>query len=66
MDIIDRAQRLEEAERDNMIRKTVKTPDRAGTADCIDCEDIIPKARRDSVPHAMRCVDCESLHERGL
>jgi len=31
---------------------------------CIDCGDAIPPERIRFVPHAERCADCESDHER--
>ena len=33
---------------------------------CVDCREVIPFARLKVEPHALRCVVCESLHERTL
>ena len=63
MDIIDQAQRLEQAERDHMIKKTTAMPERAGSETCIDCDVVIPAQRRKMVPGAVRCVDCQGQIE---
>jgi len=33
------------------------------TTECIDCEEIIPEARRKAVPGCTRCVGCQTLFE---
>ena len=74
MDIADHAQAKEEAERDNLIRNIVfkgrvsnaTKPDRAGSETCVDCEAVIPAARRASVPGVERCLDCQETKERQL
>ncbi|MFT4191650.1 MAG: TraR/DksA C4-type zinc finger protein [Comamonas sp.] len=35
-----------------------------GRADCDDCGEPIPAARRKAAPHAIRCITCQSNHER--
>ena len=35
-----------------------------GQADCEDCDDPIPLARRQVYPSAIRCVRCQSIFER--
>jgi len=35
-----------------------------GAADCDDCGDVIPAARRKALPSARRCVRCQDKHER--
>lgn len=32
---------------------------RVGTTHCVDCEQRIAKARREAVPHAIRCAECQ-------
>lgn len=32
---------------------------RIGTTHCVDCEQRIAKARREAVPHAIRCAECQ-------
>lgn len=31
---------------------------------CMDCEDVIPKARVNANPCALRCVECQGVAER--
>ena len=31
---------------------------------CIDCDELIPKARLDEVPHSNKCVDCKERNKR--
>lgn len=31
--------------------------------DCVDCGDEIPAARRERMPYALRCVECQSRRE---
>lgn len=38
----------------------------AGSADCEDCGDPIPDARRRAAPWAVRCTPCQSAFERLL
>ncbi|MFG1487620.1 TraR/DksA C4-type zinc finger protein [Oceanospirillum sp. HFRX-1_2] len=35
-----------------------------GTEFCVDCGDSIAPPRREKVPYAVRCFDCQSLHEQ--
>jgi DnaK suppressor protein len=36
----------------------------AGDRICFDCEVLIPPKRVELVPHAVRCVECQSIAER--
>jgi phage/conjugal plasmid C-4 type zinc finger TraR family protein len=36
-----------------------------GSPHCVACGGPIPEARRRLVPNAVRCIDCQSRHERG-
>jgi len=38
--------------------------DAPGTAECADCGDPIPKARRRALPSAIRCLNCQEYFER--
>lgn len=31
---------------------------------CLDCEEALSKKRLKAAPEAVRCVDCQKLHER--
>lgn len=33
-------------------------------AECVECGDEIPAARRDAVPWASTCIDCQEIQER--
>ncbi len=35
------------------------------TIECIDCEEIIPAARRKAAPGCERCIDCQEVYEKG-
>lgn len=65
VDIIDRAQELEEAEREAAIRRHRSlSASTAASGDCIDCGDPIPLARRKAAPAACRCIWCQQESER--
>jgi len=63
-DIIDRAQALEQRQRDAALRRRVPRP-QSGRKDCIDCEVEIPEARRAACPGADRCIDCQEIWEKA-
>jgi phage/conjugal plasmid C-4 type zinc finger TraR family protein len=68
-DIADEAQAVEEAERERALqalRRDLAWAPPFETADCVDCGDDIPAARRKAVPHARRCTGCQSVHERSV
>lgn len=69
MDAADRAQHLEQRERDDVLarRSLASAAALAGAGDhraCIDCEEEIDPARLGANPRAMRCIDCQTRHER--
>lgn len=71
-DIVDRAQRSQaaymaqaQAEMQRRLSQaraaaTNKTPE------CIECGDMIPKARRAAVPGCLRCIECQRDVEDGF
>lgn len=70
-DLIDRAQAFETREREAVIEAHRRR--RAGEAiaaaiggdlTCVTCGDPIPAERRQALPHARRCVDCQTWEER--
>jgi len=63
-DIIDRAQALEQRQRDAALRRRVPRP-QSGRKDCIDCDVQIPAARRAAYPEADRCIDCQTSWEKA-
>lgn len=61
-DDADRAQAqaewLEEYRRTHRRKHTLRISD-----DCIECGEGIDPIRLKALPHAVRCVDCQTLHE---
>lgn len=47
------------------IQRMVSRPAGAGGVECEDCGDRIPPERLRALPHARRCVDCQSREEGG-
>jgi phage/conjugal plasmid C-4 type zinc finger TraR family protein len=37
-----------------------------GAMICSDCDQPLPAARRAAVPHAFRCISCQTDYERSL
>ena len=72
MDIVDRAQEIEEMDRANMLARHFAsrlTPD-ASCFSALYCQNIycgveIPEERRRAVPGVQLCVECQKLKERG-
>jgi phage/conjugal plasmid C-4 type zinc finger TraR family protein len=74
-DEIDRAQALEEAQREDALAahwRRVHGDDgelddweHASAHWCIDCGVRIPDPRRRAVPGVTRCIDCQELAERS-
>lgn len=38
----------------------------AGNRLCIDCDEKIPKKRLEKMPHAVRCVGCQTIEEQRI
>jgi phage/conjugal plasmid C-4 type zinc finger TraR family protein len=67
-DDFDRAQELEQLQRDQALQKQLNRPVQApllidGIRCCRDCEDAISE-RVKILPHAVRCVHCQNIYER--
>lgn len=63
-DEIDRAQALEEAQRDDALAEHRRRMPVGDTAEvCDDCGEPIPEARRAAVPGVRRCVACQERAE---
>jgi phage/conjugal plasmid C-4 type zinc finger TraR family protein len=41
-------------------------PETAPAVECVDCEEIIPEARREALPGCERCIDCQTDFEVGM
>ncbi|EIJ33351.1 hypothetical protein [Thiothrix nivea] len=68
MDDLDRAQAIEEMQREQalqQVRRPAEEPetDASGNRVCLECGDIIPVLRF-SLINAVRCVDCQSALEK--
>ena len=64
MDIADCAQRNEERLlRAGIDSYRIDNSSIDETIECIDCEEIIPEARRKAVPGCERCVSCQEIYE---
>lgn len=66
MDDFDRAQELEELERDRCLAEQRRKTAVVGQAvrDCEDCGGEIPEARLRAVPWVHTCVECARVRER--
>jgi len=60
-----------EIERDDAVRRILNREledepvfNDAGDRICFDCEVLIPPKRVELMPHAVRCVECQSIVER--
>ena len=63
MDIVDIAQQLEDEHRSRSIAAIPKYHGQSHER-CVDCDDAIPRKRRDAIPGVKRCVFCQSITER--
>jgi len=69
-DEMDRAQEINEQHTHDAlaecfrrgIRNSMRQPGDQGT-ECVDCGEEIPAGRLKLMPHAARCVSCQTLHE---
>lgn len=64
-DLVDQAQVLEELERQEAVRRVrMQLLDVAPADECQGCGCEIEAARRQAMPSATRCADCQADHER--
>lgn len=61
-DSVDEAAAIVEAWNERCVRAT--RPTLPGTLLCEDCETPIPERRRKALPHARRCIECQTKMER--
>lgn len=64
MDAVDKAQQLEQAQRDKALASAKSAPKTKGRLTCEDCGIEIPLARRLANPSATRCIECQQRFER--
>lgn len=63
-DIVDRANERAQELLDEGIYQAGKELRTRGTAECTECGDAIPQARRVALPSCTRCIDCQAAQER--
>ena len=62
---IEAAGAVVQLERDEAIARIHAELSTPGAEDCIDCGQPIPARRRAAMPSAVRCIACQSHHERA-
>ncbi|EIJ69485.1 TraR/DksA family transcriptional regulator [Pasteurella bettyae] len=65
-DIFDRAQAIEEKQRELSLQNRFKAVHRISLQECQDCGEPIPEQRRKMVQGCTRCVDCQQVYEQRL
>lgn len=70
-DIVDRAQEREAEFQAQALAAVVHRPHETphiehGVRLCLDCDDPLGRQRLKANPDAVRCLDCQTLHERKL
>jgi phage/conjugal plasmid C-4 type zinc finger TraR family protein len=61
------AEALVEQERDAAMADARAELEKAGTVECVECEQSIPERRRLAYPSATRCIDCQKgVEQEGL
>ncbi|MBX9268766.1 Conjugal transfer protein TraR [Chromobacterium violaceum] len=66
MDDFDRAQELEQRQRDQALAiqaDLARASSLSSYSHCEDCGDAIPAPRRQAVPGCTRCIDCQQRQE---
>lgn len=63
-DLVDRATEENDAWLNQQIRQHLSTLPANTVTDCMDCGEPIGVQRKAALPHAVRCIDCQSLLER--
>lgn len=62
-DIFDRAQAIEEKEREFVLQNRFRAVHTVSRRECRDCGEPIPEQRRKMVHGCQRCVSCQQDHE---
>ena len=68
-DIIDKAQDLEQRQRNQLIRmkqNQINALKIKSNGFCKDCEESIEEKRLKANPHALRCIECQKEYEEGI
>jgi phage/conjugal plasmid C-4 type zinc finger TraR family protein len=64
-DDVDQAQTIAEDARNRALKAITPLPQIVGTPECVDCDVVIPDARRKANPAALRCIECQEAYEAG-
>lgn len=59
----EHAEALTDAQRLNALQSAHDACTRTGQAECDDCGEDIPRARRAAFPAAIRCIHCQTAYE---
>lgn len=62
---IERAEEFQLRQRDAAVARIQRSLAGLGEEFCLGCGERIEEARRVALPSAKRCVDCQSMQERG-
>lgn len=62
---LEQAAALAQAQRDLAVDLAHAQVDGLGRETCEDCDAVIPAARRQALPSAIRCIACQTLFERA-
>jgi phage/conjugal plasmid C-4 type zinc finger TraR family protein len=57
------AAELEQNQRDDAIARAHRLNNQPGQPYCDDCGELIPQARRNANPAAIRCITCQNVFE---
>ena len=57
-------EQIEDSVKDALASARARMPSGAGLAECEDCGEPIPQARRRALPGARTCVSCQSLRDK--
>ena len=61
---VEIAQLTSIVESNNAVAKIRDALGGSGSPVCLSCGDVIPTARRKAYPSTIRCIDCQTLHEK--
>lgn len=57
-------EQIEDSVKDALASALARMPSGAGLAECEECGEPIPEARRRALPGARTCVGCQSLRDK--
>lgn len=57
-------EQIEDSVKDALASALARMPSGAGLAECEECGEAIPEARRRALPGARTCVACQSLRDK--